>query len=213
MEYIINITGFILKGFSLTAKIYASTLLFALPLGVLAAIGKTSGPKWLRSLLGIYTWLGRGTPLLLLLFIMVFGLPTIGIRLPDFMAASIAYVITYGALLTEIFRAGIESIDKGQYEAAQALGMNYFQTMRRVIIPQTIRRVLPATSSEAINLVKDTPLLAAIGMPDLLRNAKQVFTRDYNVSSFIVVFVLYLLLSSLMVKFFSRMEAKYSIYE
>lgn len=213
MEYIISILPFILKGFGLTAKIYAVTLVFALPLGVLCAIGKVSGPRYLRRILAIYTWVGRGTPLLLLLFFMVFGLPIVGIKMPVFMAAAIAYILNYGALLTEIFRAGIESIDKGQYEAAQTLGMTYFQTMTRIIIPQTIRRVLPATSSEAINLVKDTPLLAAIGMPDLLRNAKQVFTRDYDVSSFLVVFVLYLILSSLLVKFFGRLEKKYSIYD
>lgn len=213
MDYIISILPFILKGFGLTAKVYSVTLVFALPLGILAAIGKVAGPRFLREILNIYTWVCRGTPLLLLLFIMVFGLPVIGIRLPVFMAAAIAYILNYGALLTEIFRGGIESIDKGQYEAAKTLGMSYVQTMRRIIIPQTVRRVLPPTCSEAINLVKDTPLLAAIGMPDLLRNAKQVFTRDFNVSSFIVVFILYLILSSILVKVFSKLEQKYSIYE
>lgn len=213
MEYIISILPFILSGFGLTAKVYVVTLVFALPLGVLAAIGKVSGPKFLRSILNIYTWVCRGTPLLLLLFFMVFGLPVIGIRMPVFMAAAIAYIFNYGALLTEIFRGGLESIDKGQYEAAQSLGMSYPQTMRRIIIPQTIRRVLPPTCSEAINLVKDTPLLAAIGMADLLRNAKQVFTRDYNASSFIVVFILYLILSSILIKVFSKLEQKYSIYD
>ena len=212
-DYIIRITPFILAGFGLTAKIYAVTLVFALPLGVICAIGKVSGPSYLRRILNIYTWVARGTPLLLLLFIMVYGLPVIGIKMPPFTGAAIAYIFTYGALLTEIFRAGIESIDKGQYEASQTLGMTYVQTMRRVIIPQTIRRVLPTASSEAINLVKDTPLLAVIGLPDVLRNAKQVFQRDFRISSFIVVFILYLILSSILVRVFARLEEKYSIYD
>ncbi|MEG1501705.1 MAG: amino acid ABC transporter permease, partial [Clostridiales bacterium] len=125
-------------------------------------------------------------------------------------AAILTYVLNYGAYLTEIFRGGLQSIHKGQYEACKALGMNYWQTMYRVVIPQTIRRVLPPTCSEAINLVKDTPLLAVIGIADLLRNAKQVFTRDFNITSFVIVFVLYLILSSLLVKLFNKLEKKYS---
>ena len=213
MEYVLNILPFILSGLKLTAKIYVATLVIALPLGLLAAIGKVSGSQFIKKVLFLYTWVWRGTPLLLQLFFMFYGLPVIGIRLSPFAAATITYALNYGAYLTEIFRGGIESIDKGQYEAAKALGMTYAQTMRRIIIPQTVRRVLPTTCSEAVNLVKDTALLAVLGMPDLLRIATQIFTRDFNITPFVVAFVLYLIISSVLVKLFGKLEKMYSIYE
>lgn len=213
LEYVLNILPFILSGLKLTAKIYVATLVIALPLGLLAAIGKVNGSKLIKRVLFLYTWVWRGTPLLLQLFFMFYGLPVIGIRLSPFAAATITYALNYGAYLTEIFRGGIESIDKGQYEAAKALGMTYPQTMRRIIIPQTVRRVLPTTCSEAVNLVKDTALLAVLGMPDLLRIATQIFTRDFDITPFIVAFVLYLIISSVLVKLFGKLEKMYSIYD
>lgn len=209
--YTVGIAPFILSGFIVTVKIYCFTLLFSLPLGVLCAVGKVIGPKPLRMLLDGYTWVIRGTPLLLILFFMVYGMPVIGLRLPPFTAAVIAYTLTYGAFLTEIFRGGLESIHKGQFEACKVLGMNHKQTMLHVIIPQTVRRILPPTCSEAINLVKDTALLASIGIADMLRNAKLVFTRDQNIMSFVLLFVLYLILSSVLVKVFNVFEKKFSI--
>lgn len=213
MEYVLKILPFILSGLKLTAKVYFATLIFALPLGLLAAIGKVSGPIFLKKLLFLYTWIWRGTPLLLQLFFVFFGFPVIGIRFSPFTAAIITYVLNLGAYLTEIFRGGIESIDRGQYEAAKALGMTYYETMRRIIIPQTVRRVLPPTCSEAVNLVKDTALLAVLGMPDLLRISNQIFTRDADITSFIIAFMLYLIISSVLVKLFGDLEKRYSIYE
>ncbi len=213
MSYILNVTGFILKGSIITFKLYAVTAVFSVPLGVLGALGKISRYNWLKRLLGLYTWVFRGTPLLLQLFFTYYGLPVIGITLQPFTAAALTFIINYSAYLTEIFRAGIESINKGQYEAAQVLGMNYRQTMFRIIIPQTIKRVLPPTSNEAINLVKDSALVAAIGMGDLLRAAKQVVTRDFTIVPFIIAAVLYLIISSVIVTVFRKLEAKYSVYE
>jgi polar amino acid transport system permease protein len=184
-----------------------------LPIGLLAAVAKVSGPKILKKILFLYTWIWRGTPLLLQLFFVYFGLPVIGIKLSPFTAAVLTYALNYGAYLTEIFRGGIESIDKGQYEAAKALGMTYPQTMRRIIIPQTVRRVLPPTCSEAVNLVKDTALLALLGMADLLRISNQIFTRDADITSYILAFMLYLIISSVLVQIFGKLEKRYSIYE
>ncbi len=169
------------------------------------------GPKPVKVLLNGYTWVIRGTPLMLTLFFMVYGLPAIGLKLPPFTGAVIAYALTYGAFLTEIIRGGLESIDRGQFEACKVLGMSYAQAMRRVIIPQTVRRVLPPACSEAINLVKDTALLAAIGIADMYRAAKQVFTRDMNIAAFVLLFALYLLLSSVLVKVFGIFEKKYAL--
>lgn len=213
LKYVENIFPFIFSGLKLTAKIYVATLVIALPLGLLAAIGKVKGPEFIKKILFLYTWIWRATPLLLQLFFMFYGLPVIGIRLSPFAAATITFALNYGAYLTEIFRGGIESIDKGQYEAAKTLGMTYGQTMRRIIIPQTVRRVLPTSCSEAVNLVKDTALLAVLGMPDLLRIATQIFTRDFNITPFILAFMLYLIISSVLVKLFSKLERMYSIYE
>jgi len=213
MEYILQILPFILLGLQLTAKVYVVTLIFALPLGLLGALGKVNGPKIIQWFLFLYTWIWRGTPLLFQLFFMCYALPVLGVRLPPFVAVTLAFVLNYGAYLTEIFRGGIQSIDKGQYEAAKALGLSYPQTMRRIIIPQTVRRVLPPTCSEAVNLVKDTALLAVVGMPDILRIATQIFTRDFNVTPFVIAFILYLMISSVLVKLFGKLEQRYSIYE
>jgi polar amino acid transport system permease protein len=181
--------------------------------GILGALGKISGFKWLQTILSLYTWVFRGIPLLLQLFFAYYGLPVIGITLQPFTAAVLTFIFNYGAYLTEIFRAGIGSIDKGQYEAAMVLGMNYRQTMFRIIIPQTVKRVLPPTSNEAINLVKDSALVAAIGLGDLLRAAKQIVTRDFNITPFIIAAIFYLVISSIIVKVFNSLEKKYSVYE
>ncbi|KDR94703.1 amino acid ABC transporter membrane protein, PAAT family (TC 3.A.1.3.-) [Peptoclostridium litorale DSM 5388] len=212
MEYIWNITLFILKGASVSLKIYVTTAVFCVPLGILFALGKISKNKALNALLDIYTWVFRGTPLLLQLFFAYYGLPLMGITMTPFTAASLTFIINYAAYLTEIFRAGIESIDKGQYEAAHSLGMSYTQTMRRIIIPQTIRRVLPPMCNEAITLVKDTALVTAIGMGDILRAAKEVLTRDFTIIPFVIAAVLYLIMSWVIVAGFKKIEQKYSVY-
>ncbi|QZY56206.1 amino acid ABC transporter permease [Crassaminicella profunda] len=213
MDYITNITGFILKGSIITLQLYAVTILFSIPIGVICALGKISRFKWLNKFLEIYTWVFRGTPLLLQLFFTYYGLPVFGIKFGRFQAAAITFIFNYGAYFTEIFRGGIESIDKGQYEAAKALGMNYRQTMSRIILPQAVKRVLPPTSNEAITLIKDTALVAAIGMGDILRAAKEVLTRDFQITSFIIAGIIYLLLTSVVVMVFKKLEQRYSIYE
>jgi polar amino acid transport system permease protein len=213
VDYITNVTGFILKGSIVTLQLYAVTILFSIPLGVICALGKISRFKWLNRFLEIYTWVFRGTPLLLQLFFAYYGLPVFGVKFGRFQAAAITFIFNYGAYFTEIFRGGIESIDKGQYEAAKALGMNYRQTMSRIILPQAVKRVLPPTSNEAITLIKDTALVAAIGMGDILRAAKEVLTRDFQITSFIIAGIIYLLLTSVVVMVFKKLEKKYAIYE
>ncbi|ATW26364.1 amino acid ABC transporter permease [Candidatus Formimonas warabiya] len=213
MDYVLTILPDILKGLLLSLEIYIIAVVLILPLAVLAAIGKVSGPVFLKKILFLYTWIWRGTPLLLQLFFIYYALPYLGIVLSPFTAVIIAFVLNVGAYETEIIRAGIESIDKGQYEAAKALGMNYVQTMRRIIIPQTIRRVLPATCSEAILTFKDTALVAAIAMSDLLRSAKEIVTRDFKITPFFVAFIIYLIISSILVQIFARLEKRFSIYE
>jgi polar amino acid transport system permease protein len=213
MDYIIDVSRFMLSGSIVTLKLYLVTIIFSIPLGIILSIAKISKYKILKFALGLYTWVFRGTPLLLQLFFFYFGLPVFGIILSPFTAAALTFVINYSAYLTEIFRAGIESIPKGQYEAAHCLGMTYKQTMIRIILPQTVKRVLPPLSNEAITLVKDTALVAAIGMGDLLRAAKQVVTRDFDVTPFMLAAVFYLLFTSVIVTLFKKLEEKYSVYE
>ncbi len=213
MDYIINVSGYILEGSVVTFQLYLITALFSVLLGIAGALGKISKIPLLNSFLAFYTWVFRGTPLLLQLFFAYYGLPVLGITLEPFPAAALTFTINYGAYFTEIFRGGIESIDNGQYEAAQVLGMNYRQTMSRIIIPQTVKRVLPATSNEAINLVKDSALVAVIGLGDLLRAAKVAVTRDFSIIPFIIAAVFYLVISSVIVNIFRRLENKYSVYE
>ncbi|MFW6001550.1 MAG: amino acid ABC transporter permease [Halanaerobium sp.] len=213
MDYIINVSGYILKGSVVTFQLYLITALLSVLLGTAGALGKISKIPLLNSFLSFYTWVFRGTPLLLQLFFAYYGLPVLGITLEPFPAAALTFTINYGAYFTEIFRGGIESIDNGQYEAAQVLGMNYRQTMSRIILPQTIKRVLPATSNEAINLVKDSALVAVIGLGDLLRAAKVAVTRDFSIIPFIIAAVFYLIISSVIVNVFRKLENKYSVYE
>lgn len=209
---LIDVTGFILKGGLISLKLFIIVGILSVPLGIIIAIGKISNIKPLRSILSLYTWIFRGTPLLLQLFFTYFGLPVIGIRLEPLTAASLAFTINYGAYLAETFRAGIESVDKGQFEAAKALGMNYRQTMIQIILPQATRNVLPPVCSEAINLIKDTALVASIGVGDLLRAAKEVVTRDFTITPFIIAAIVYLVVSSLLVLMFRKLENKYSVY-
>lgn len=204
---------FILKGSIVTIKLFSVIFLFSIPVAAILSLMKVSNNKILKGIIGVYTWVFRGTPLLLQLFFVYFGLPVTGVKLSRFAAASIAFILNYSAYFTEIFRAGIESIDKGQYEAAKALGMSYSQIMRRVIIPQAVRRVIPATCNEGISLVKDTALVATIGMEELLRAAKQILSRDFTITPFFIAGFIYLILTSIVVIFFKNVEKKYAAFE
>ena len=213
MEYLLQVTLHLLKGCVLTLQIYAVTLIFSIPLGVFCALGRVSGPRLLDSLLGFYGWIFRGTPLLLQLFFFYYGLTIFGISLAPFMAASLTFVLNYGAYFMEIFRGGISSIDSGQYEAAKALNMNYPQTMRRIVLPQAFKVVIPPTTNEAITLVKDTALVVVIGMGELLRSAKEIFTRDFSLVPFAAAAIIYLLLTSVVIRFFRYLERRMAYYE
>jgi polar amino acid transport system permease protein len=211
VAYLLNITLFILKGAVLSLKIYGVTILLSIPLGVIFALGKTSKIKGITSALAAYTTVVRGTPLLLQLYFTYYGLSVIGISLSQFTAAAITFILNYAAYFTEIFRGGLESIDKGQYEASKALGMDYKQTMTRIIIPQTIRRVLPSMSNEAINLVKDTALVTVIGMPEIMKATKEVVNRDFTILPFVVAGAIYLMLTFIIVVVFRKLEKRYLI--
>ena len=202
---------FILKGMKLTVNLYVVTMLFSLPLGILLSLGRVSKNTTLSNMIQIYTWIFRGTPLLLQLFFVYYGLPVVGITLTPFAAASLTFVINYTAYFCEIFRGSILGIDPGQYEAAKVLGMKYWQTMIRIIIPQALITALPPLSNEAISLIKDTSLVSAIGMAEILRNSRELVTRDFSITPFFICAVVYLGLSTIVVLFFKKMEKKVMI--
>ena len=208
-----DITSYILQGSILTIEVYIATIIFSIPLGILGALIKVSNLKILNKAVDIYTWLFRGTPLLLQLFFTYFGLPIIGIKLSPFTAAALTFSLNYGAYFTEIFRSGIQSIDKGQYEAAKVLGLNYRQTMSKIILPQAFKRIIPPMCNEGITLIKDTALLAAIGLQDILRAAREIVTRDFTITPFIIAAIIYLIFTSVIVMAFKKLEKKYSVYE
>lgn len=212
-EYLAYIAPQMSVGIANTLKMYLTAVLPALPLGFLLGIIKAAGPGPVKGLLGVYTWAWRGTPLLLQLLIMKYGLPLIGVKLPDFLGAGLVFALNMAAYLTEIMRAAIQSVDKGQYEACQALGLPYWRTMVRVIIPQSIRIAIPPACSEAINLVKDVALIYIISMQDILRVADQIAGRDKTIIPFIVAFIVYLLLSSVFVKLFGMLEKRFTAYD
>jgi polar amino acid transport system permease protein len=150
--------------------------------------------------------------MLQLLFV-YFALPMVGIMLPDLVAALLAFTLNYAAYFAEIFRAGIQSISRGHYEAAKTLGMTHKQTMRRIIIPQMIRYVLPPVSNETINLVKDTSLIYILAMNDLLRVARTIVQREFDMTPFVVAAVFYLIMTAVLTWGFKKLEAYYGKYD
>ncbi|KAF1856049.1 hypothetical protein Lal_00001053 [Lupinus albus] len=209
MEYIQVIIGPMLEGTVVTLQMFFITLVLSLPLGLLLALARISRFKAVSGTVGVYIWLMRGTPLMLQLLFVYYGLPFIpyiGIKLPDFPAALVAFTLNYAAYFAEIFRAGIQSIERGQYEGAKVLGMSYVQTMRRIILPQVIKRVLPPISNETITLVKDTSLIYVLAMNDLLRTTRSIVQRDFDTTPFLVAAVFYLAMTFVLTWIFQRLE-------
>ncbi len=202
-----------LEGSTVTFEIFCVTLVLALPLGVLASLGRLSAFRPVSLLMELYVWLMRGTPLMLQLLFVYFALPMVGIRLPDMAAALLAFTLNYAAYFAEIFRAGLEAVPKGQYEAAKTLGMSYPQTMRRIILPQVIRIVLPPVSNETINLVKDTSLIYILAMNDLLRVARTIVQREFDMTPFLIAGLFYLAMTFVLTWMFKQLEAHYGKYD
>ena len=212
MEKLMDTVVLMLEGSEVTLEIFCVTLVLALPLGILAALGRLSPLSPLSRFMEFYIWLMRGTPLMLQLLFVYFALPMVGILLPDIAAALLAFTLNYAAYFAEIFRAGIQSVPRGQYEAAKTLGMTYGQTMRRIILPQVIRIVLPPISNETINLVKDTSLIYILAMNDLLRVARTIVQREFDMTPFVIAAVFYLAMTAVLTWGFKKLEAHYGKY-
>lgn len=213
MDYVIRIIPQMFEGSIVTAQIFFCTIILSLPLGLVLSLGRASRFKPLQSLIAFYVWIMRGTPLMLQLLFFYFALPAVGIRFDDFTAAMIAFVLNYAAYFCEIFRSGIQAIPKGQYEAAHTLGVNYVQTMRRIIMPQVFRIILPPVSNETITLVKDTSLVYVLAMNDLMRTTRNLVQRDFDITPFLVAGVFYLLATLVLTIMFEKLEQRFSKYD
>lgn len=212
MEYISNLLPAMFEGTVNTLMIFFLTLLAAFPLGIIMSLARLSKFKPLNIFMQFYIWVFRGTPLLLQLFFIFYGLSAIGIVFDRVPAALIAFILNYAAYLAEICRAGIQSIDRGQYEAADVLGLNRYQTTMQIILPQMIKRILPPISNEVINLIKDTALIYTIGISELLRVARTAAVRDFNFVAFLVAAVFYLFMTAIIQQFFKWLESRYDYY-
>ncbi|WP_312649196.1 amino acid ABC transporter permease [Proteiniclasticum sp.] len=210
----------IIEGTQRTLLIAGVAIIFGILLGVLIAFFKISRSKVLNGLSWFYVWVFRGTPMLMQLFVFYYAMPLftsdvfgITLRIPALTAAFIAFSLNSAAYLSEIFRGAIQSIDKGQMEAAKALGMSYYQAMFKIIIPQSYRRLIPPLGNELITLVKDTSLVASISLFDLLRTVQVMNNSSGEWVYFIYAGAIYLLFTSIIQLAFDRLEKKYSVYE
>ncbi|ACD23976.1 MULTISPECIES: amino acid ABC transporter permease [Clostridium] len=212
MNYILSLMPQILEGLKVTLEVFVLTLILSIPLGIVVALARTSKILMLRKLTGIYVLIMRGTPLLLQIVVIFFGLPTMGITFDRFTAAILAFVLNYAAYFGEIFRSGIISIDKGQYEAAEMLGLTSKDTFFRIILPQAIKRVIPPVANEITTLIKDTSLVYIIGLDELLKIAKIASNRDVTLIPLILAGAVYLVVIGILSKLLEKVEKKYEYY-
>lgn len=210
----------ILEGTQKTLMIAGVSIIAGIILGVVIALFKISRSKMLNGISWFYVWVFRGTPMLMQLFVFYYALPLftadvfgVTLRIPALTAAFIAFSLNSAAYLSEIFRGAIQSIDKGQMEAAKALGMSYYQAMFKIIIPQSYRRLIPPLGNELITLVKDTSLVASISIFDLLRTVQVMNNSSGEWIYFLYAGAIYLLFTSIIQLAFDKLEKKYSVYE
>ncbi|MGX7419420.1 amino acid ABC transporter permease [Carnobacterium gallinarum] len=194
---IIELLPSLLEGLKTTLLLFFVILIISIPLGFLVAVIRVYAPKPISILIQLYIYIMRGSPLLLQLMIVFFGLPMVGISLDRFTAAIIAFGLNYTAYYAEIFRGGILSVPVGQFEAIQVLGIGRIRGFQRIIIPQVFRVVLPSVGNEIISLVKDTSLIYVIGLGELLR-AGQIAANTYaSLTPFVAVGIIYLAITGI----------------
>ncbi|WP_244833083.1 amino acid ABC transporter permease [Clostridium sp. BJN0001] len=212
MGYLIKIMPQILSGLTVTLELFAITLLLSLPLGVIVAVLRTSKSIILKKLSELYVLIMRGTPLLLQIIVIFYGLPILNIKFDRFPAAILAFVLNYAAYFGEIFRAGLQSVDSGQTEASKVLGFNKKQTFFKIILPQAIKKVVPPVANEITTLVKDTSLVYVVGLDEMLKIGKIAANRDVSLVPYIMVGVVYLLVIAILSKMLSKVEQKFDYY-
>lgn len=215
LEYILQIAPAIAGGFQVTLSLFFIVIILSVPGGLLLALLRLSTNRVVTAIVDAYVYVMRGTPLMLQILLIYYGLPFMidGFELTDMTAAVLSFVLNYIAYLCEIFRSGIQSIPKGQYEGAKVLGFTYVQTMYKIILPQVIKRVLPPLANETITLLKDTSLVYVLAMNDILRITRSIVQRDFDITAFIVAGVFYLVMTFVLTKLYQYLERRMAIYE
>lgn len=215
MEQFLNVTQQLLKGFGENSFIFIVTLLLALPLGLIIAMGSMSRFKPLKWITKTFVWIIRGTPLMLQLFVVFYVPPMMSngeFSFSRINAALIAFVINYAAYFSEIYRGGIEAIPKGQYEAGQVLGMKKSQIFFKIVLMQVIKRITAPIGNEIITLVKDTSLASVIAIPEILMNAKD-FSMEGLIWPLFYSAVFFLAFCGILTLLFSFIEKKLDYYK
>ena len=214
VDYFNSIIKPMLLGAQMTVLLFLIVIVLSIPLGFILTLAVRSRFKPLSWLTQIYIYVMRGTPLLLQLLFICFGLPMLPVIgdylvLDRFVAACLGFILNYAAYFAEIFRGGLLAIDKGQYEASQVLGLNKWQTMTRIILPQMFRIALPAVANESVTLVKDTALLYAVAVPELLHYAQTAVNRDFTIVPFFIAGIIYLIMTLLLTVLFKWLERRF----
>jgi polar amino acid transport system permease protein len=199
----------LLEGLGITVLLGAVSIVVGFVSGLLMALLRLYGFVALRALARVYIDVFRSIPLLVLLVLVYYALPFVGVRLSSFAAATTALSMVSCAYTAEIFRAGIEAIPRGQFEAADAIGLGFFDTMRDVVLPQALRIVTPPLTSNCINVLKDTALASVVAMPDLLKQATQAQALAANPTPLIGAALLYLVLLLPLVRLVGHFEGRH----
>ena len=214
MSIFISVTLSLLEGLATTFKIFALTLLMALPLGLIISFGSMSKIKIIKWPIKALIWIIRGTPLMLQLIVFGFGPGLMGISGMDtFIAVMIAFVLNYSCYFSEIFRGGIESISKGQYEAGQVLGLTKSQVFFKIVLVQVIKRIVPPMSNEFLTLVKDTSLANTIMIYEITWNAKRFMNSHHILWPLFYSGVFYLAFCGILTLIFGYIEKKLDYYK
>jgi polar amino acid transport system permease protein len=231
----LRMIGIMAQGAGTSLEVFFLTLVFSLPLALPVALGRMSKNWPVKKIIGLYLLIMRGTPLILQLIFIYFGpkyllqfltgalsgtitsetfwaVVKFLLSYNRFTAVIIAFVLNYAAYFAEIYRGGIESLPKGQYEAAKVLGFTKAQTFLRIVLPQMVKRILPATGNEVITLVKDTALAQVIGVAELFHAAQNAASREFSTMPIFIAGLFYLLMNWVVTVVFSRGEKKLSYY-
>lgn len=219
MDLLKTIIGWVpplLEGAQITISLTLLSVTAGLVGSLFLALAKMSKKKVLNRVSSAYIFFFRGTPLLMQLYFIYYALPQITPFLTinnRFIAAFIAFSLNSAAYCAEIIRAAIQSIDKGQFEASKALGMNYGQTMRLIVIPQSIRRLIPPVGNEFIMVLKDASLVSIIALADITKVTRSISSSTSSAMVYIPAMILYLIITAIFTILFNKLEKKYSLYE
>jgi polar amino acid transport system permease protein len=198
----------LLTGLKVTAQLGITSIVAGLVLGLATALLRLYAATALRVLSKLYIDIFRSIPILVLLIVVYYALPFVGLRLSPFMSAAVTLSLVSGAYTAEIFRAGIEAIPRGQFEASQALGLSFRHTLQDVVLPQAIRVVIPPLTNNSINVIKDTALASVVAMPDLLKQATQAQALEANPTPLIVAALIYIAFLWPLVLLVGRLERR-----